>query len=145
MFKFMFGFLVLATSGAFAAPSTCYDLLIRSPQRSYNCELMASSAPLGPVTLEFDADSSSGPGFNMQFFGADYKCSCDSKGNFNKPSFFTSKEFTCVRGYGGPAALATVIKGKVAGKDGSKIVKVQGLATSETAPEALIGTCALSQ
>lgn len=127
-----------AASTASAAPPTCYDLLVRNPERSYQCTLVTDNGVAATPVFTFSPSLNS-PQFTLRVNGNDFACSCDALGSASKPKFFSSKSFTCGLFLGGNGII---VKGKVAGPDGSKIVSVQspeyfGFASSS------IGTCTL--
>ena len=132
---------------AMAAPPTCYDLLVRDPQRTYHCEgILQPDLPFLYV-LTFSPSWVGAPGMDMTFdsgFGAptEMSCLCDSKGSASKPKFHASKSFTCMVGDVGDAAA---IRGTVGGKDGDKITGFQLSQVSPFPPVVLgaIGSCKL--
>jgi hypothetical protein len=131
---------------AMAAPSTCYDLLVRTPERTYSCtgtmepdtpffsSMVFSPSMLGPPAFTVTYDSGLG--------GTALSCLCDSTGSASKPKFHAAKRFTCGLG---EVDNAATIRGKVGGKDGDKITGFQLGQVSPFPPTTLglIGSCEL--
>ena len=126
-------------SGQAVAATTCYDLLVRSPPRTYSCDIAISdiSTATPQITFDIQPNQPFGPPFTAFVGSSFFACACDAKGSFSKPLFFAAKtSFTCVQNDGN-----SVIKGKVAGKDGTKILKLQIL---ESPGVQSLGTCTLN-
>ncbi|MGH7785297.1 MAG: hypothetical protein ACRERC_00430 [Candidatus Binatia bacterium] len=133
---------VIATAPARAAETTCADLLVRSPARTYVCPLVFNNGLARDFLLSFTPDPAGGATFRGALnvaggtIATPMYCSCEAKGSARRPSYFGSRTLVCV--FGRDESIA-VIRGKVIGGDGQKIAKLS--IWQET--DAGLGSCQL--
>jgi hypothetical protein len=117
----------IATAPARAAETTCADLLVRSPARTYACPVVFNNGLARDFLLSFTPDPAGGETFRgaLGIAGGTTPtpmyCSCEAKGSARRPNYFGSRTFVCVFGQD---ELIAVIRGKVIGGDGTKIAKL---------------------
>lgn len=130
-----------------AAPQTCRDLLVRSPERNYACAVVGGvdAQTSAPFTFEVHVspNGASTTTFRMEWDNVSVGCTCDPKGSVENPKFWVGKSFTCT----GPGVPSTAIAatGRVSGSDGARITQFKILAFNGTdMPSAVtFGKCSL--
>jgi hypothetical protein len=124
-------------AGQLSPSPLAVDLLVRPHWKYSATSIWDGSTATPQITFDIQPNQPFGPPFTAFVGSSFFACACDAKGSFSKPLFFAAKTFTCVQNNGN-----SVIRGKVAGKDGTKILKLQTL--ESPGQNQSLGTCTLN-